>query len=1245
MAVRSSAPDRTPVRVVLISLDGHLAAAAERAAISLKRAMPGLDLKFHAASEWGRSETALDQCKADIAVADIIVASMLFMEDHIRAVLPDLEARRDSCDAFVGCLAASDVVRLTRLGQFDMSRPATGPVALIKRLRGSGDRSRAGAKQMKTLRRLPKLLKYIPGTAQDVRAYFLSMQYWLAGSERNIASLVTYLVNRYAAGPRSHLRGTLSPEPPREFPETGVYHPDIRPRHTVDARALPHARSKRPVIGLLLMRSYTASRDTGHYDGVIRAFEARGFRVIPAYASGLDSREAIETYFLDNGAPRIDALVSLTGFSLVGGPAFNDSDSAVDMLKALDVPYVCAQALEFQSLSEWGQSGRGLTPVETTMMVALPELDGATGPIVFGGRADHGSTCHGCARQCHFDDSHRRMRACPERVERLVTRVEKLVHLKRRGRADRRIAVTLFNFPPNGGGTGTAAHLDVFSSLLHLMQELQTSGYEVDVPGSAEELRRLVVGGNAEDYGTDANVFAHVSAEDHVRREPRLAEIEAQWGPAPGRQQSDGRSIFILGAQFGNVFVGVQPAFGYEGDPMRLLFDKGFAPTHAFSAYYTWLREDFGADAVLHFGTHGALEFMPGKQVGLSGADWPDTLIGDLPNIYFYAANNPSEALLAKRRGSATTVSYLTPALTRAGLYSDLMELKASVDRWRGCDPDEGDARLRLEELIQAQAALLDLATPEPAWGDGARDAIEALRQRLAEIEHTLIPEGLHVAGRGIGETQRREMLAAMPVSDGGEVLPEAAIADLVAGRPTGLVAREHSLTARLPALEHLAGLNAQLQQAPEIEALIHALDGGFIAPVSGGDLIHNPDILPTGRNIHGFDPFRLPSRFACLDGAGQANRLLETYERDSGKFPETIAVVLWGTDNLKSEGAQIAQVLALMGATPRFDSYGRLAGADLIPLDELGRPRIDVMTTLSGIFRDLLPLQTRMIAEAAYAAAVADEPVEQNFIRKHALAYQAEQGGDLETAALRVFSNADGAYGSNVNLLIEEGCWDEEDELADAFSRRKCFAYGRDGKPAQQAGLMTTILGTVDVAYQNLESVEVGLTTIDHYFDTLGGIGRAVMKSRGEEASVYIGDQTRGGGTVRSLADQVALEARTRTLNPKWYEAMLRHGYEGVRQIEAQVTNTMGWSATTQQVAPWIYQRMTEVFVLDESLRERLADLNPKACAKVANRLIEASDRNYWQPDPETLEALKRAGEDLEDRLEGIVAPSGAAA
>ena len=357
------------------------------------------------------------------------------------------------------------------------------------------------------------------------------------------------------------------------------------------------------------------------------------------------------------------------------------------------------------------------------------------------------------------------------------------------------------------------------------------------------------------------------------------------------------------------------------------------------------------------------------------------------------------------------------------------------------------------------------------------------------------------------------------------------------------------------------------------------------------------------------------------------------------------MAIILWGTDNLKSEGAQIAQAMALLGAVPRFDSYGRLAGADLIPLETLGRPRVDVMVTLSGIFRDLLPLQTRMLADAAYAAASADEPHEMNFARKHAVLWMAASGADLETAALRVFSNADGAYGANVNYLVNSGTWDDEDELGDAYAKRKCFAYGRDGRPTAQPALFNNILSTVELAYQNLESVETGLTTIDHYFDTLGGISRAAAKVRGEQPAVYIGDQTRGDGIVRTLAEQVALETRTRTLNPKWFEGMLRHGYEGVRQIEAQVTNTMGWSATTGQVQPWVYQQMTETFVLDEALRRRLTDLNPAATANVASRLIEASERRYWSPDPETLAALRAASAEIEDRLEGITPYQGAAA
>jgi len=350
---------------------------------------------------------------------------------------------------------------------------------------------------------------------------------------------------------------------------------------------------------------------------------------------------------------------------------------------------------------------------------------------------------------------------------------------------------------------------------------------------------------------------------------------------------------------------------------------------------------------------------------------------------------------------------------------------------------------------------------------------------------------------------------------------------------------------------------------------------------------------------------------------------------------------VLWGSDNLKSEGGPIAQALALIGARPRFDSYGRLAGAQLVPLAELKRPRIDVVMTLSGIFRDLLALQVRMLAEASYLAAAADEPIEQNHVRKHALELQALHGCDLETAALRVFSNADGAYGANVNQLIDSGVWSEEDELADAFESRKCFAYGRTGVAVRQSKMLRSILKGVDFTYQNLESVELGVTSIDHYVDTLGGISRAVQRARGVATPVYIGDETQGEGKVRTLSEQVSLETHTRTLNPKWYEGLLKHGYEGVRQIEAQVTNTMGWSATTGQVEPWVYQRISETYVLDDAMRRRLAALNPKASARMANRLLEAHERQYWRPDAATLDALRNASDELEDQLEGIAAPA----
>ncbi len=1235
----------TPIRVAIVTMDTHVASATARASMALKRDLPGLELSVHAASEWSADPRTLARCLEAIASADIVINTMLFLEDHFQPLLPALEARREACDAMVCIMSAGEVTKMTRLGRFRMDGTQSGPMALLKRLRGNkGKPGGGGASQMKMLRRLPQILRFIPGTAQDVRAYFLTLQYWLAGSEDNMANLVRFLVDRYADGERRGLRGTLKVGKPIEYPETGVYHPAMPGRVSADAQSLPMGSGAKGTVGLLVLRSYVLAGNSAHYDGVIRAFEARGLNVLPVFATGLDGREAIDAFFFKNGRPVIDAMVSLTGFSLVGGPAYNDSQAAQEVLARLDVPYVAAHPAEFQTLDQWGPSDRGLLPVESTIMVAIPELDGATGPIVFGGRTENGSNCTGCARACTFpaSEGQRDMHVCAERAEMLAARVEKLVALRRSARAARKVGIVLFNFPPNAGNTGTAAYLSVFESLHRTMMAMQGEGYAVTVPATVDELREAIIEGNAKRLGAMANVHVKIGAGDHVRRERWLKEIEAQWGPAPGRQQSDGSSIFVLGERFGNVFVGIQPSFGYEGDPMRLLFEKGFAPTHAFSAFYRWMREDFGAHAVLHFGTHGALEFMPGKQSGLSGQCWPDRLIGDLPNIYLYASNNPSEGAIAKRRGAATLISYLTPPVASAGLYRGLLDLKGSLDRWRGLAPEEMRERDELAVLVQAQAAALDLAPAEPAWTrQELPSRIARLSETVLELEYTLIPHGLHVVGEPLSTEERVDMLLAMAESSHGLRPERELIEHLVSGLSPerALKAQGHEpQDAMLAMLTELATADALMAEDHEVQGLMRALDGRFIRPAPGGDLLRTPAVLPTGRNLHGFDPFRIPSAYAVQDGAKQAARLLDRHLADGNPLPETVALVLWGTDNLKTEGAPIAQALALMGAAPRFDGYGRLAGAQLIPQDQLQRPRIDVVMSLSGIFRDLLPLQIRLLAEAAFLAASADEPQEQNFVRKHALAYQAEHGCDLETASLRVFGNAEGAYGSNVNNLIESGRWQDEDELAETYTRRKGFAYGRGGRAVQQPDLLKSVLGGVELAYQNLDSVELGVTTVDNYFDTLGGISRAVRRARGGVSTpVYIGDQTRGEGTVRTLSEQVSLETRTRMLNPKWYEGMLKHGYEGVRQIETHVTNTMGWSATTGQVEPWVYQKLTETYLLDPAMRERLAALNPTASAKLANRLIEAQQRQYWKPDAATLAAMQQAGDELEDRLEGI--------
>ncbi len=1211
------------MRFVLVTLDHHLAAAFARVRSRLEAELPGLTLEIHVAADWEGDPDAPARVRSSLEAADLVVVTQVFMPAMSEVILPTLRARRDAYRALVCLLSEGPVTRLTRMGRFrtggDEGDPDAAPgdtgggggrwlAGLLRKLRGGdtsgGGAAGAGRRQLRMLRRIPKILRFVPGTAQDVRAWFLCLQYWLAGSEENLEAMVRFLVGRYGG---VEAGGGDAAAEPREYPECGLWHPEL-PGIGITGRlsGLPgHGDADRPAVGLLLMRSYLLAGNTAHYAAVVRALEARGLRVVPAFAAGLDNGPVLERWFLGEGRDRvrIEALVSLTGFSLVGGPAYSDTPRARALLEELDVPYLVLQPLEFQTVEGWREDPRGIVPLQAALGVALPELDGAVAPTVFAGRS--------------ADDGSGSMQPVRDGVERVADRVAGWVRLRRTARRERKVAVVLFNFPPNAGAVGTAAYLDVWASLHRALVELGRAGYDTGdsgghggghggaaLPPDGNALRHALLGGNRERFGTAANVHHRIPTADHVTREPWLSEIEAVWGAAPGRSLTDGSALLVQGMRFGNVFVGVQPPFGWEGDPMRLLFEGGFAPTHAFSAFYRWVREDFGADAILHFGTHGAVEFMPGKHVGLSGDCWPERILGTTPLLYLYAANNPSEGTMAKRRGGAVTVSHLTPPLLRAGLYRGLLELRGTVDRLRGLPP--GDAR---EEGIAAASGLsaeLELAVGVDAGADPV-GWVEALHARLREMEEALIPHGLHVFGRIPGDEERGELVAAAVELAPGDEVEERALR-----------------------------LDQALRSNGEPEGLVRALDGRFVPPAPAGDLLRTPELLPTGRNLTAFDPWRMPTPWAFREGRSQAERILERHMAEGHPFPRRVGLVLWGTDTLKREGAPVAQALALIGAEPRFDGYGRLAGARLLSLEELGRPRVDVVVTVSGIFRDLLPLQLRLLAEAAWLAAHADEPEAMNPVRAHALAHAAEAGCSLDEAALRVFSNADGAYGAQVNQMVDGSTWGDDAELGEGFLRRKGFGYGRDGKSRPARELLSATLASVELTYQNLESVETGVSDLDQYFDSLGGLTRAATSAGGARPA-YVGDETLGPGKVRTLGEQIELEARTRTLNPRWTEAMLSHGYQGVREVETRVTNHLGWSATTGTVPDWIYRDIGNTYVLDPEMRRRLAELNPDAAFGVARRLLEATDRGYWSPDAETLDALRDAADELEDRLEGI--------
>ncbi|MUG92941.1 magnesium chelatase subunit H [Scytonema sp. UIC 10036] len=1339
--IRHIAPNqlqgRHLIKVVYVVLESQYQSALSQAVRAINENNPNLAIEISGyLIEELRDKENYEEFKKDIATANIFIASLIFIEDLAQKLVTAVEPYRDRLDVAVVFPSMPEVMRLNKMGTFSLAQLGQSKSAIAQFMRKRKEKSGAGFQDgmLKLLRTLPQVLKFLPmDKAQDARNFMLSFQYWLGGSPDNLENFLLMLADKYVLkGVETSNNKSVQYQPPVVYPDMGIWHPLATTMYE-DVREYLNWYSSRPdispdlkdplapCIGLVLQRTHLVTGDDAHYVAMVQELEAMGARVVPVFAGGLDFSKPVEAFFYDKGTgdwgsgngkspsphPLVDAVVSLTGFALVGGPARQDHPKAIEALKRLNRPYMVALPLVFQTTEEWQDSDLGLHPIQVALQIALPELDGAIEPIILSGR--DGTTGKAIALQ--------------DRIEAVAQRALKWANLRRKPKLAKKVAITVFSFPPDKGNVGTAAYLDVFGSIYEVMKALRNNGYDVqDLPENAKELMEQVIHDAQAQYSSpELNVAYRMSVREYEALTPYSQRLEENWGPPPGHLNSDGQNLLIYGKQFGNVFIGVQPTFGYEGDPMRLLFSRSASPHHGFAAYYTYLEQIWQADAVLHFGTHGSLEFMPGKQMGMSGECYPDNLIGTIPNLYYYAANNPSEATIAKRRSYAETISYLTPPAENAGLYKGLKELSELIASYQTLK-DSGRG-IPIVNTIMDKCRMVnldkDIALPEMDAKDMSgeeRDNIVGLVYRkLMEIESRLLPCGLHVIGKppsaeeaiatlvNIASLDRPEdevlSLPRIIASSVGRNIDEiyqnsdkgvledvqllqditiatrAAVSALVKEQTDaeGRVSRVSKLNffnmgKKEPWVQAILDLgfpildpNSQIQNPKskiqnlfeylefclqqvcadnELGGLLQGLEGEYILPGPGGDPIRNPDVLPTGKNIHALDPQAIPTTAAVQSAKIVVDRLLARNRAENGgQYPETIACVLWGTDNIKTYGESLAQIMWMVGVRPVPDALGRVNKLELIPLEELGRPRIDVVVNCSGVFRDLFINQMNLLDQAVKMAAEADEPVEMNFIRKHALEQAEEMGINLRQAATRIFSNASGSYSSNINLAVENSTWDSEAELQEMYLKRKSFAFSADnpGTMEESRAIFEKTLKTAQVTFQNLDSSEISLTDVSHYFDSDPTKVISGLRGDGKTPASYIADTTTANAQVRTLSETVRLDTRTKLLNPKWYEGMLSHGYEGVRELSKRLVNTMGWSATAGAVDNWVYEDVNTTFIKDEEMRKRLLNLNPHSFRKMVSTLLEVNGRGYWETSEQNLDLLRELYQEVEDRIEGI--------
>ena len=1146
--------------------------------------------------------------------------------------------------------------------------------------------------------------------------------YLMQGGVQNFQNLFLFLSDTYFGTAYGH-------EAPAPLPWEGIYHPDVAVGVDVESYVAQRFQKGQPSIGVLFYRAHWMSGNLLPIDSMIRSLEAKGANVLPVYAfslkhspesDGAANRAFTEYLARPDGTPRVQCIINTMGMSMgelsTEGPAIA-SGWSVDYLDNLNIPMVQA-IISTSSQDDWLESDLGLGPIDTAMSVALPEFDGRliSVPISFKEEAPADGSSGLAGRLQRYVPRE-------DRVELVARLAIKQANLSLKPNSEKKIAVILSNYPTKDARIGNAVGLDTPASAVQVLNALKDAGYQVsDIPATGDELVHRIIErcSNDLDSLTEEQLrlaAGHVTTRQYAEwfsnfPDDVAEELTRDWGEPPGQVYRTNGSLAIPGIDLGNVFVGLQPPRGFGSNPIAIYHSPDMAPTHHYIAYYRWIRDVFGADAILHLGKHGTLEWLPGKGIGLSSSCYPEVAMDDVPLFYPFIINDPGEGAQAKRRAHATIVDHLIPSMTTADSYGDIARLEQLMDEHYQCQTLDPSKLPLLEaqiwEMVQLAELHRDLAIESQP--DDFGGFILEIDGYLCELKDAQIKDGLHILGDtpegdqligllcaltrldisnipslrrsvaealgidysiltdDLGEAPQGEIPRAIadldpetPVRSNGDVLEGIELLCRQAYRQmldsgfkaedaAGVVSDVLGVADRQTqsVLEYVAETvyPALMRTPDEIGNLLRGLEGKFVPPgPSGAPTRGMANILPTGRNFYSVDPKTIPSPAAWETGKQLAQSLLDKYLEDEGAYPEMVGLVVWGTSAMRTHGDDIAQILHLLGVRPKWQAESRrVQGLEVISLEELGRPRIDVTVRISGFFRDAFPNLINLLDEGVELVASLDESPSDNYLVKHlredmSLPEQPQEseGTSRSRSLYRIFGSKPGTYGAGILTVIDERNWETVEDLAEVYTAWGGYAYTQQDHGINARPQFRRRFSQIVVAAKNQDTREHDIFDSDDYMQYHGGMIATIRALTGRNPRQFFGDSSDPSrAKTRDLQDEARRVFRSRVVNPKWIDSMKRHGYKGAFELAATVDYMFGYDATAQVIEDWMYADVTESYVLDPETQRFFQQSNPWALKGIVERLLEAIERGLWEePPPEMREKLQQLYLDLEADLE----------